>query len=192
MRYVIFGSGGMAKELIGYGMEVAYVVSTEPLDNPDYEVEVLKKALPGNERFLLAVADPVIKKKIVMENDDRWSTFIHPSCYISPYAKIGKGCIFAPQAIVAGDPVIGDFVFFNTNATVGHDTTIGDYSTLFPNSEICGNCSIGDSCLFGIGSYVLPKCHIPSGSKVSAGAIVRKSLDSACTVYGDPAKPRAA
>ena len=96
----------------------------------------------------------------------------------------------APQSIVTGDAVLGDFVFMNTNATVGYDTTIGSYTTLFPNSEVCGDCEIGESCLFGIGSYVLPKVKLPEGTKVSAGAIVRKSPIDNRTLYGDPAKPK--
>lgn len=190
MRYVIFGSGGLAKELIGYGVDPLYIVSTEPLNNGDYEFQVRDKVGPLNEnvRFLLAVADPQIKRKIVSENEDRWDTWIHPSCHVSRYAKVGKGCILAPQALVCGDPVIGDFVFMNTNATVGHDTKIGSYSTLFPNTEVCGNCDVGEDCLFGIGSYVLPKVTLPQGTKVSAGAVVRKSPPDNRTLYGDPAK----
>ena len=182
MKFVIFGSGGMAKEVIGYvesdGHEVVRVISPEPFRDPDgiwssYSVADL--------------IDPVIKRKVVSENPGvEWGTFIHSSCYVSPHAKIGRGCIFAPQALVCGDPTIGDFCFFNTNATIGHDSTLGAYSTLFPNTEICGDCQIGDGVIFGIGAYALPGVTLPSGSKVSAGAVVRESHDSPVTLFGDP------
>jgi sugar O-acyltransferase (sialic acid O-acetyltransferase NeuD family) len=190
--YVIFGSGGLAKELIGYGVKPLYLVSTEPLNNKNYKFDVRLKVgiLPRDVRFLLAVADPEIKRRIVAENEDRWDSFIHPTAVVSPYAKIGKGCLIGPQAILAGDPILGDFVFLNTNATVGHDTTIGSYTTLFPNSEVCGDCEIGEDCLFGIGSYVLPGKKLASGVKVSAGSVVRHNVETACTVQGNPAKPR--
>ena len=41
MRFVVFGSGGMAKEVIGYietsGHVVDYVVSTELFNNPAFD-----------------------------------------------------------------------------------------------------------------------------------------------------------
>lgn len=193
MKVIIFGSGGLAKELIGYiegTHEIVCLVSTEPLNNPKYPYQVVTKAPDVEAVYLLAVADPDLKRKIVAENKDRWVSYVHPSCHVSPYATLGKGCILAPQSLVCGDAVLGDFVFFNTNATTGHDTRIGSYSTLFPNAEVCGDCFIGENCIFGIGSYVLPKVSLPTGTKVSAGAVVRKSIETPDTLYGDPAKPR--
>lgn len=197
MKVAIFGSGGMAKEVIAYmrgdsRYEIACVVSTEPFNNPAYQhipvVPVVPEDFDGG--YILAVADPATKRKIVAANKDKWITYWHWSCFISPYARIGKGCVFAPQAIVAGDPVLGNFVFFNTNATVGHDSIIGDYSSLFPNSEVCGNCDVGEDVIFGIGAYVVPGKRIVNGAKISAGAVVRKDVLTTDTVYGDPAKPR--
>lgn len=201
MKFVIFGAGGLAKELIGYianshGLNsIQCIVSTEPFNNPIYQEKFTVKSSiePGeypDASFLLAVADPNIKKQIVETNENRWSTYIHPSCEISPFAKIGKGCVLAPQCIVVGDAIIEDFNFMNTNATVGHDSIVGKWSTMFPNTEICGDCIIGESCIFGIGAYVLPKQTLAANMKVSAGAVVRKSFDQATTLYGDPAMPR--
>lgn len=194
MKYVIFGSGGMAKEVIGYvesdGHEVVRVISPEPFRDPDgiwADYSVVDFILGPRYPCLLAIADPMIKRKVVAENPRvEWDTFIHSSCYVSPHARIGRGCVFAPQALVCGDPVIGEFCFFNTNATIGHDSRLGAYSTLFPNTEICGDCQVGENCIFGIGAYVLPGITLPSGSKVSAGAVVRESHDSPVTLFGDP------
>lgn len=191
MRVIIFGSGGLAKELIGYlDCEVVCVVSTERFNNKKFDIPVVDKAPDIEANYILAVADPALKRKIVAENKDKWISYVHPSCHVSRYATIGKGCILAPQAVIAGDAILKDFVFFNTNATTGHDTVIGAYSTLFPNAEVCGGCDVGEDSLFGIGSYVLPSVSIQPGTKVSAGAIVRKSPESNTTLYGDPAKPK--
>lgn len=195
MKVAIFGSGGLGKEVIAYlygdpRYHIVGVVSTEPFNNPAYKFKVLAKAPVDVEGYILAIADPAIKRKVVSENADKWITYIHPSCQISHYATIGKGCLFAPQAILAGDSVIEDFVFLNTNATVGHDSIVRHYATLFPNAEVCGNCDIGEDVIFGIGAYALPNVHIARGAKVSAGSVVRKSILEAVTVYGDPAKPR--
>lgn len=200
-KYVIFGSGGLAKELIGYLVNIygdehniLAVVSSEPFNNPVFNkkfnvIPKIEKAEFPEAKFILAVADPKTKRIIVEKNEDRWTNFIHPSVELSPFVKLGKGCVLAPQVILVGDCVIGDFVFFNTNATVGHDSYIGDYTTLYPNTEVCGNCIIGKDCVFGIGSYVIPNVNLSDGTKVSAGAVVRKSYDEPYLLVGNPASP---
>lgn len=197
MKVAVFGSGGLAKEVLCYldgdaRYEVAAVVSTEPFNNSDYASEfgVFSRVPAGINAYILAVADPAVKRKIVSETENKWITYAHPSAFISRYAKVGCGCVFAPQSLVCGDPIIEDFVFFNTNATVGHDSFIRRYVTLYPNTEVCGNCDIGEGVIFGIGAYAIPNVKIVTGAKVSAGAIVRKSVLEPVTVYGDPAKPR--
>jgi sugar O-acyltransferase (sialic acid O-acetyltransferase NeuD family) len=200
-KYVIFGSGGLAKEIIGYIVNmygydaIKAVVSTEPFNNVEYAklfnvVDEIKFGEYPEAEFILAVADPKIKKIIVQKNEDRWATFIHSSCEVSPFAKIGKGCILTPQSIVVADAILGDFVFLNTNATVGHDSIVGNYTTLFPNTEICGNCNIGQNCIFGIGAYAVPNVNLVDNTKVSAGSIVWNSYDEPCLLIGNPAKPK--
>lgn len=196
-QVIVFGSGGLAKELIDYleddGFEVLGAVSTEPFNNPRYSerFRVWDKAPEqfSSAAYVLGVSEPWIKRELVAKNADRWISYIHPSCTVSRYATIGKGCVLAPQAIVVGDAVLGDFIFMDTNATVGHDSVIGSFGTLFPNTEVCGNCLIGEDSIFGIGSYALPNVTLPAQTKVSAGAVVRKSVFQSCTLYGDPAKP---
>jgi sugar O-acyltransferase (sialic acid O-acetyltransferase NeuD family) len=200
-KLVIFGSGGLAKEIIGYLVKtygdnhgIMAVVSIEPFNNPVFSerFKVLQKLEKGDfpgAKFILAVAEPKIKRIIVEKNEDRWTNYIHPSVELSPFAKIGKGCVFAPQSMIVGDCILGDFIFCNTNATVGHDSTVGDFTTMYPNTEVCGNCNIGTDCVFGIGSYVIPNINLPSYTKVSAGAVVRNSYEEPHLLVGNPAKP---
>lgn len=211
---VIFGTGGLAKELVAYledgcitqpeprGLpsttwryKIVGAVSTERWDNPDYDWCPVWDDIRGIDlstvACFLAVADPATKRKIVSRFQSLpWQTYIHPTCTVSAYAKIGRGCLLAPQTILTGDCKLGDFVFLNTNATVGHDSTIGNFATLFPNTEVCGNCDIGEDCVFGIGAYAIPHVSMVAGAKASAGAVVRKPVLEPVTVYGDPAKPK--
>lgn len=194
MKVAIYGSGGLAKELLGYGLDVVVCISSSEWDNDEFRyIPVLPAAdshalaLPG----VLAIADPAVRKRVWLENPTvNWIRYIHQTAVVSPFARIGRGCIIAPQAIVTGDAVIGDGVFVNTNATVGHDSKVADFCTLGPNSEICGHCDIGEGCYFGVGAYALPHVRLPAWTKVSAGAVVRKSVADVCTLYGDPAKPK--
>jgi len=192
MKFVIFGAGGMATEVIGYiesdGHEVAYVVSDEVFSNAHFNKRYAVVPAPLDDRLpgLLCVAEPAVKRTIVERFPQvLWGSFWHSSCYVSPHAIAGRGCIGAPQAILAGDPVLKQFCFLNTNATIGHGSRLGEYATLFPNSEICGDCDVGADCILGIGAYVLPGLTVHAGSKISAGAVVHESTMGPSNLYGD-------
>lgn len=197
-KVLIFGSGGSCKEILGYiaddfRYEVVGIVSTEPFNNPAFaKFRVYEKTPDIDAGYIMGVADPDLKRKFVSENADRWITYAHKSCHISPYAKIGKGCWLAAYSSICGDAVIGDFVSYNVYAQSGHDCVIGDYTTFSPYAETCGGCIVGDGVFFGVRAVAVPKVNIAAGAKISAGAVVRKSILEAVTVYGDPARPRAA
>jgi len=96
----------------------------------------------------------------------------------------------APMSMLCGDAVVGNFVTFNIYTQAGHDCVISDYVTFSPYAETCGNCRLGEDVFLGCDAKVLPNLEVVAGAKVSAGAIVRKSILEPVTVYGDPAKPR--
>lgn len=86
MKYIIFGSGGFAKEVIDYveddGHEIVSVVSTMKFNSEMYAKrhtvinqvdDDLLSAYP-DAKFLLAVGDVNVKKIIVNKNTDRWAS----------------------------------------------------------------------------------------------------------------------
>lgn len=198
MKYVVFGSGGFAKEVISYlisdGHIIEAVVSTLPFNNEKYNnFNLVSKLSPGeypDSEFIMAVGDIAIKKIFVEQNEDRWATFIHSTAFVSPFAKIGKGCIVCPFTSVLGDAIVEEFVTLNVYTTVAHDNVVKKYTTYSPYTGTMGNCEIGEECFLGTAAYCIPKVKLPSGTKVSAGAVVRKSVAESCTLYGDPAAPR--
>jgi sugar O-acyltransferase (sialic acid O-acetyltransferase NeuD family) len=197
MKYIIFGTGGFAKEIISYlnkEDQVVCAISTQPFDNPGkYPYLVKEKLDPGefaDASFLLGVADPVLKRKIVGLNENRWVTFVHKSATISPHCEIGQGSIIGPNTVVTSDACIGQFVTLNLNCCIAHNCTVGEFTTFSPYASIMGHCNIGSDCFFGAGALCVPKVFLPSYTKVSAGAVVRKSITEPATLYGDPASPK--
>ena len=194
MNYIIFGSGGMAKETIARmdPKSILCVIADAPFNNPAYTFPVVPRLpeLPDSVEFIMAVADIALKMRWAAEMPDRWGTFIDPTAVVSPYAKIGKGCVISAFASICGDAIIGDFVHMNVMSVASHDGVIGDFSTLSPQTECTGGTRVGKGCFLGVGSYLTPGVSIANWVKVSAGAVVRKNVTHACTVYGDPAKER--
>lgn len=199
MKYVIFGSGGFAKEVIGYmeddGHEIEAVVSTQPFNCDSYNqkyriISKLEKDMFPESEFIMAVGDINIKKIFVSENENRWGNFIHSSCHISKHTRMGKGITICPFTTVLGDAVLGNFVTLNVYNCIAHDNIIGDFVTLSPYCGTMGNCKIGDECFFGTASYCIPKVTLGNNVKVSAGSVVRHSYSDSVVLIGNPAKPR--
>ena len=199
MKYVVFGSGGFAKEVIGYiesdGHEIEAVVSTQPFNCSSYikKYPVMSELKQGdfpNSKFILAVGDIDVKKVIVSKNEDRWANFIHSSCHVSEHSQMGKGNVLCPFVNLGGDVIVGDFVTFNSHVFVTHDNVIGNYVTFSPFCGTMGYCNIGDECFFGTASFCIPKVTLGNNIKVSAGSMVRHSYSEECVLLGNPAKPR--
>jgi sugar O-acyltransferase (sialic acid O-acetyltransferase NeuD family) len=197
MKYIKFGTGGFAKEIISYlneGDQVVCAVSTQPFDNPvKYPYPVKEKLEPGeflDAGFLLCVGDPALKRKLVSFNENRWVTFIHKSATVSPQSEIGQGSIVGPNTVITSDARLGQFVTLNLNCCVAHDCTVGEYTTFSPYASVMGHCTVGTDCFFGTSALCVPKVSLPSYTKISAGAVVRKSITEPTTLYGDPAGPR--
>ncbi len=201
MKYIIFGSGGFAKELIDYvesdGHEIVAVVSTQPFDNQEYNqkykvVDAVSKDHYQDAGYLLAVADAGLKKLLVEKNADRWVTFVHSKSHVSKHAKIGRGSIVCPFATVLGDSIVGEFATLNVYVCVAHNNVVGDFVTYSPYSGTMGNCSIGNNCFFGTSAYAIPGVTLAENCKLSAGSVLRKSYTQPGDVLvGNPAKPKA-
>ena len=144
-----------------------------------------------DEKLVMSIVDPKIKKRFVKLLSQRGSTFytlIHPSALIGHNVKIGKGCIVFPNCVLSNDTKIGDYVFINTSSTIGHDTVVGDFSSINGCVHITGDVKVGSECFFGVGSVVINKRNIGDRAIVGAGSVVIRNIRPDVTVFGNPAK----
>ena len=201
----IIGSGGLAKEIIGY------IVNEKPLryriegcwsdkkfNNDDYSylykgnLEMFQQTFSEGEFVIIAIADPKVREKLVEKFSHLaivYESYIHPSCEISPFSVINQGAILCPGTMVVGDAFLDSFVFANTGVVVGHDSSVGSFSCLFPKVEVCGDCDIGKGSVLGINSVVLPGNRLIAGSKLDAFSILRRSYTFSGIFSGNPARP---
>lgn len=85
-----------------------------------------------SEHFVIAIAVPAIKERIVGSLVKRGATFvsiIHPTALISEFTSIGEGVVIYPYAKVNVNSSIGDYVAL-LGSIIGHDAKVGDYSKI--------------------------------------------------------------
>lgn len=206
MDLIIVGAGGMGREIYTW---LSQDIQGKPncrikgfidddlnaLENYEYPVKIIGRISDykpnPQEQFVLSILDPKIKKQIanlLLKKDARFYSLIHPTAIIGHNVTLGIGAIVCPYCILTNDIAIGDFVFMNTNSTVGHDSRIGDYTSINGKVEITGNSEVGSECIFGVGAKLIPGRKIANGATVGAGSVVIRNVNSAKTVFGNPAK----
>ncbi len=116
-----------------------------------------------------------------------FAQLIHPTAYVSPYARIGQGVYIGANSVIAPGAVLMDHVFVNRGVTVGHDTIVHEYARLQPGSNVGGLVEIGSGATIGIGASVIEKLVIGSGAVVAAGAVVINDVEERALVAGIPA-----
>jgi sugar O-acyltransferase (sialic acid O-acetyltransferase NeuD family) len=117
----------------------------------------------------------------------QFSHLIHPTAYVSPFAKIGQNVFIGVRSVISPGCILKDHVFVNHGVTVGHDTIPHDYARLNPGSNIAGHVEIFDDVMIGTGATVIEELVIGKGAVVAAGAVVIKDVKENTLVAGVPA-----
>ncbi len=147
--------------------------------------------ITGSEKYVLSIADTVIKKRIAEQlkaKGAHFATIVHPSARLGKTSILGEGVILAARADVTTNCRIGDFVFCNVAAQVGHDAIIGAYCTLFPNCSIAGGSVLGEGVTVGTSASTHPGIKVGDYATIGMNSAVIRNVKANTTVMGVPAK----
>ena len=145
----------------------------------------------GNEQYVLAIAAPRTKEKVVpvLKNKGaKFATIIPPSVDIGERTVLGEGVVFFGKVGVSVDVKIGDFVFFNALDGIGHDVVIGDYCTFGPKVCISGATKIGKCVNVGALASNYPGIEVGDYATIGMNSAAIRRVKPNTTVIGVPAK----
>lgn len=91
-------------------------------------------------------------------------SIILPSVYISPYARIGNGCVFLNNVVIQNNAKVGNGVILNPGVEIHHDGTVGNNVLIYTNSVVRSLATVED------------RAHI--GSTLTLGTRVTIAKDS--------------
>lgn len=121
--------------------------------------------------------------------NNRYFTFIHPSCVISRSAEIGVGSAIMANCVINSNVQIGSHCTVHSNSLIGHDTSLGDYNFIAAHNVVGSNNRVGESNFFGLNSTFNNYLEIGNNCFVGMASNVIKNIKSNSKVYGNPAKP---
>ncbi len=151
------------------------------------------KAFPDVKFIFQMYRQDILPERVALHKsfqipENRYCTFIHPSCMISRSAKIGTGTIIMANTVVNPNATIGKFCTIQSGATIGHDAKMGDYNFIAAQA-IVANLTMGDRNFIGINASTNNYITIGDDCFVGMASNVIKSIPSGTKVYGNPAKP---
>lgn len=140
-------------------------------------------------RFVIAIGNPNIRKRIAEKLSVSWYTAVHPQAVISSLGvEIGEGSVIMANAVVNSSAKIGRHCIINTAAVVEHDNVLGDYVHISPTAVLAGGVRVGKMAHIGIGACVKNNLDITDECVIGAGAAVVKNITESGTYVGVPAK----
>jgi len=80
-------------------------------------------------------------------------TIINPRAFVSPSARVGRGCVIEAGAVVSSNTIVGDGVYICANAVVNHNAVVGSF------------------CQLDCGSVAAAAALVPDGTKVKACSV---------------------
>ncbi|TDE10593.1 hypothetical protein [Jiangella asiatica] len=201
--FVILGSGGLGRQIIGLAEEVERHTAADKLigfldggvDEPDvWGVPVLggdDQLAALDARYVIGVGLPAARRDLDAAATGlgrEAATLVHSAAWIGKHTAVGPGSLIFETAHVVAGATVGRHVVMEVNTFAGHDSRIGSYVIMAGGASVGARARIGDAVMLGIGSIVLGDVVIGDGAVVGAGAVVTKDVPPGACVVGVPAR----
>ena len=96
----------------------------------------------------------------------------HPSAYVSPYARLGEGCVLLQHTTVQNGASVGSGVLLNPGVEIHHDSFVDDFALIYTNSvvrtyaKVGKRARVGSNCTICNNATVLDGADIPDCTAV--------------------------
>lgn len=91
---------------------------------------------------------------------------IAPSAYVSPFARIGCGCVVLQNACIQNGASVGNGVLLNAGTEVHCDAAVGNYALIYTNSVIRTGSTVGNFARIGSNCTICNNVTVPDGADI--------------------------
>ena len=158
LRYnCVFVDDGQAVGAKICGIPVFGGIADLPVLRKDYDLLVVGI---GNNQFRAQVYEKAKELGYAFPN------IIAPSAYVSPYARIGCGCVVLQNACVQNGASVGNGVLLNAGTEVHCDAAVGDYALVYTNSVIRTGATVGRFARIGSNATICNNVTVSDGTDI--------------------------
>lgn len=138
---------------------------------------------------IVGIGNADIRKRIQESvPEEKLATLIHPDAVVAGDVVIGAGTVVMAGAVINPGARIGKGCIINTCSSVDHDCKVGDYVHISVGSHLCGTVFVGSGTWIGAGATVSNNVSICSDCMIGAGAVVVNDIQESGTYVGVPAR----
>ena len=91
---------------------------------------------------------------------------VAPSAYVSPFAKIGYGCVVLQNACVQNGASVGNSVLLNAGTEIHCDAAVGDYALIYTNSVVRTGATVGNFARIGSNCTICNNATVLDGTDI--------------------------
>lgn len=142
--------------------------------------------------MIVAIGEPQVKIatfECVVEAGYPLANVIHPSAWVSPSAKIGRGIAVRAFAVINAEAVIEDCTSVFEYVGIGHDSVVKKYAHIAGGVMISGACTVGVGTYIGVGAAVREGVKIGDNAVIGMGSVVHNDIPDNVIAMGNPARP---
>lgn len=118
--------------------------------------------------------------------DRRAPAWAHPSCHVSPTARLEPGCFLFPLCNVDEEVALGAGVLLHNSVIVSHETKIGGSAYLSPGVVVAGCVTIGEAAFLGAGTTVSNRRTIGARARIGLASAVTRDVPADASAIGNP------
>lgn len=109
-------------------------------------------------------------RKILYENAEKlgysFPNIVAQNASISPYAKLGHGCVILQNVSIQNGATVGDGVLLNPGVEIHCDAAVGDYTLVYTNSVIRTKANVGSCVRIGSNTTICNEACIQEGTDI--------------------------
>jgi len=196
MKLTIIGASGHGKvvadiaQLVGYD-EIRFLDDDSSLKTCGAfpVVGTVSEAANVDGDLFVAIGSATTRKRIMEQLPGRaFPILIHPGGTVASTASIGDGTVIMAGAVVSPYAKLGRGCIINTCASVDHDCVVDSFVHVAVGAHLCGTVTVGTGTWVGAGATIINNVSVCSETTIGAGAVVVGSIIRSGTYMGVPAK----
>ena len=161
-KLLVIGAGGFGRvvsELAIQKYDCAFVDDGVEVGTEICGVKVigrvsdLPKLFDTYKLLIVTIGNNAVRERIYDAAEQIGYAFpnlIHSSAYVSPYAKMGWGCVLLNNSVVQNGSTVGNGVLLNPGVEVHHDCSVDDFALIYTNSVVRTYAKVGNVCALAV------------------------------------------
>ena len=188
-KLLLVGAGGLGRVTLEHAtlafdcsfVDDGYPMGTEICGVPVVgDIQDLPRLREEYTNLLVTIGDNHLREQIYRQAegfDFAIPNVVARSAYVSPFARLGWGCILLNNAVVQNGAQIGNGVVLTTGVEAHHDCTISDFALVYTNSVVRTGAKIGERAKIGSTATVGNFVQVPEDAVIPDGAAIQLSSE---------------